>query len=532
MVTSAYAFPAQSCPHLPRQGEIKGSESQLARVQALSRGLGAEPESLDPVHVQTGQPSQILYDLFEGLTALTNAGRVTGGIAQSWARLDPNTWAFHLRATNWSNGEALTASDVVYSIERLFDPVTASMHASSFQSFFLNGQAVVEGRLPVQALGVWASDPHTVEVRTPYPVPFMPEMLAHHAFLPVHRATVERHGDQWAVVAHMVSNGPFKLKEWRHNDRLLLEKNKRYWDVENVRLDRIVFRAIDDPVTEVKLYLSGELDITNALPAGTCTIHEMKRPNELVSTKALGLRYYIINTADPLLRDRRVRQALSMVLDREALAERVLGDGQAPAYSIVVEGLRGVDVVPYAWSQWPLAKRVAYARELLAQADVPVGTSLTMLFAPKSYQHLMTQFLAEQWRAALGLEVTLDSMDQPALREQRRKRRFQIARDAWTVDYNDATSMLAVVRCDSKYNRTGYCNRDAERILNDAENASTTTTRVALQTRAATMIMDDYVIIPVVQMTYPRLVKNYVGGYGEGNAMDRYRSRDFFITRH
>ncbi|MDH4134589.1 MAG: peptide ABC transporter substrate-binding protein [Gammaproteobacteria bacterium] len=506
---------------------------QLHPTQTLVRSNGSEPESMDPAVAETVPANQILRDLFEGLTATDSAGRVVPGVAESWKQTNATTWVFKLRANaKFSNGEAVTAEDFVYGIRRFVDPKTASPYAATFGIFLLNGLDVAQGKKPPSAVGVKALDKLTLEIKTQDPVSFMPELVTNTQLGPVHKATVEKFGKDWVKPGNMVGNGAFVLKDWQVNNRIVVEKNPHYWDAANVQLTRVTFLPIEDQFADVKMWESGETDYVNQLPPGMFDKYKAQYPKELRSQAIIGLRYYDFQNKDPLFKDVRVRKALSMVIDRDILSKRVTADGQAPAYSVIVGGVAGADPTPYEWSTWPMDKRVAEAKKLLEQAGVKPGTKYTFSYNTSEYHKKMAVFVASEWKTKLGIQMEMESMEFKVLAKKRHDGAFQLARNGWLADYNDATTFLALVRCDSDQNTNHHCNREAEALIKKGTQSADAAQRKALLTQASKMIMDDYPIIPLLQYSLPRLVKSYVGGYSELNPQDHYRSKDFYIIKH
>ncbi len=506
---------------------------QLHATQTLVRNNGAEPETLDPALAESVGANNITRDLFEGLTALDSAGRVVPAVAQSWSQSNPTTRTFKLRANaRWSNGEPVTADDFVYGIRRFADPRTGSKYAATFGSFLLNGKEVTQGAKPPADLGVRAIDKLTLEIRTAFPVSFFPALVSNNQLGPIHRATVEKHGRDWTKPGRMVGNGAYVLKDWQVNNRIVIEKNPQYWDAANVQLTRVTYLPIEDASADIKLFESGENDWVYQLPPGTFEKYRAQYPKEIRNTPILGLRYYSFNTRDPFFRDVRVRKALSMVIDRDLLAQKVTADGQAPAYSVMVPGVEGADVTPYEWAQWPMERRVAEARKLLEQAGVKPGSRFSLAYNTSEYHKKMAIFAASEWKNKLGLVMETESMEFKVLLRRRHDGQFQMARNGWLADYNDATTFLALIKCDSDQNNNFNCNREAEALIQQGLQSADTARRKALLTDASRMIMDDYPIIPLLQYSVPRLIRPWVGGYGNGNPQDRHRSQDLYIIRH
>ncbi len=506
---------------------------QLHPTQTLIRNNGSEPETLDPALAESVGANNLTRDLFEALTSNDGAGKTVPGVAESWKQTDPTTWVFKLRANaKWSNGDPVTADDVVFGIRRFLDPKTASTYASTFGVFLLNGAAIVKGTKPPSDVGVKAVDKLTVEVKTAFPVSFLPSLMSNNNLGPVHKASMEKAGKDWTKPGNLVSNGAYVLKEWQVNNRVVIEKNPQYWDAANVQLTKVTYLPVEDGHADVKLFESGENEFVYQLPPGTFDTYKAKYPKEIRNSPIIGLRYYSYQTQNPTFKDVRVRKALSMVLDRKILSERVTADGQAPAYSVMVAGVEGADVTPYDWANWPMDKKVAEAKKLLAEAGVKPGAKFVFSYNTSEYHKKMAVFAASEWKTKLGLNIETESMEFKVLLKKRHDGAFEMARNGWLADYNDATSFLALIRCDSDQNNNFNCNRKAEALIEQGSQLTDPVKRKALLTEASKIIMEDYPIIPLVQYSLPRLVKAYVGGYSTENAQDRFRSKDFYIIKH
>lgn len=505
----------------------------LAAKQEIVRNNGSEAESLDPAIAESVGANNLVRDLFEGLTATDNEGRVVPGVAESWKQKDPTTWVFTLRKNaKWSDGSSVTADDFVYGIRRFLDPKTASTYATTYGTFLLNGVEAAEGKKPVSDVGVKALDKFTLEIKTPYPVAFLPEVVSNGQLGPVPKAAIDKFGKDWVKPGNMVSNGAFVLKEWQVNSKVVLAKNLQYWDNKNVQLTRVTYLPIEDGFADVKMFLSGENDWVYQLPPGTYEKYKAELPKDIRNAPMLGLRYYGLNHKDPVMKDVRVRKALNMVIDRDILATKITADGQVPAYSAIVRGTSGADVTSYDWAKWPMAQRVAEAKKLLAAAGVKPGSKVKFSYNTSEYHKKMAIFAASEWKTKLGLNTELENMEFKVLLKKRHDGEYQIGRNGWVADYNDATTFLTLVQCGSEQNDNFNCNPKAEALIKQGNLAQNPAQRKQLLTQATKLIMDDYPMIPLLQYTVPRLVKSYVGGYTTKNPMDRYRSKDLYIIKH
>ncbi|WP_028449966.1 peptide ABC transporter substrate-binding protein [Chitinibacter tainanensis] len=506
---------------------------QLHATQELTRTNGAEPETLDPANVETVPAANIAIDLFEGLTAINGSGKVVPAVAESWKQTDATTWVFKLRKdAKFSNGQPITADDFVYAFRRFIDPKQASNYSSAFGVFFANGKEAAEGKAPTDKLGVRAIDKTTFEVKTNGPVAFLPELLANPNFAPLHRATVEKFGKDWVKPGNLVGNGAYVLKEWKVNSKMVLEKNPNYWNAKNVQITKVNYLPIESQDAAQKLYLSGEADWTLEITPNSFAKLKTDYPKELRNSLGLGIRYYSLNNTDPLLKDVRVRKALNLVLDRELLANKVTADGQPPVYSIMVNGVAGAKSVPYEWAKWPMAKRVDEAKKLLADAGVKPGTKLTFIYNTNEYHKKMAIWAASEWKSKLGLDTQLENMEFKVLVKKRHDGDYQIARNGWSADYNDATSFTTLVECGSDQNDNKNCNAKAQELFKQAAATTDAAKRSQLLTEGTRLVMEDYPVIPLLQYTYPRLVKAYVGGYDQANPTERRRTQDHYIIKH
>lgn len=509
------------------------SGTALHAKQELIRSNGAEPETLDPANVETMPAMSVVNDMFEGLTAIDAGGRVVPAIALSWKQVNPTTWVFKLREkTVFSNGEPVRAQDFVYSWQRFLNPKTASSYAGTFGMFLVNGAEIVEGKKPPATLGVKALDAYTLEVKTPTPVPFMPSLLANSHFAPVHQATVEKFGPDWTKPAHLVGNGPYLLKEAIVNNKIVVQKNPRYWDSDKVSLTQVTYLPIDNQNADLALYRSGETDMTYMIPPGSYAGLRSKFPKEIHNTPLLEISYFPLNRKDPLLKDVRVRKALSMVIDRDVLTQKITAEGQIPLYGVIAQGVFGAEASAYDWAAWPMAQKVAEAKKLLAQANVQPGTKLKLSYATSDYAKKVNVFISSEWKTKLGLELDMENSELRVHVKRLRDGAYQIGRYSWAVDYNDATSFLAVVQCGSAQNMTQACSPKADALADQGMLQADPKLRKSLLTQSAALAMEDYPLIPMYQTTAARLVKPYVGGYGEGNVQDKIRSKDLYILKH
>lgn len=510
------------------------SDVKLAPVQALTRQLPAEIESLDPAHIESWSANTVGLDLFEGLTRIDASGAVVPGVAQSWTRIGPDTWRFTLRPdAKWSDGARVTADDFVYAWRRVLDPQTGSKY-TVLAEFVKNGKAVVAGKVKPSALGVRALDPLTLEVRTETPAAFFPELAAMSSMAPVPRHIVEQARDGWTKQRPLVGNGAYVLDDWQPNNRLVLSKNGRYWNAHAVALTKVTYVPIEDDGAALRMYEAGQFDYTYRIPSGLYPRVSKQFGPELRAGMQIATYYYSLDNRDPAFRDKRVRQALSMVLDRDLLTKRLLQAGEAPMYGLIANGTKSASPFVPDWASWPMQRRIAYARALLKDAgytDVkPLAFTLT--YNTNDLHKKVALFAASEWRAKLGVQAKLENVEFKVLLQARHEGKVQASRDGWYVDYNDAMSYFDVLRCGSIQNDQRYCNPKVDALVEQANLLLEPDRRAALLTQAHALAMQDYPMIPLFQYSADRLVKSYVGGYSATNYVDQRASQDLYVIAH
>lgn len=512
-------------------------QTAAAAESTVTRNNVTEPQSLDP-HQITGVPEiNIVRDLLEGLVETDEKGAVAPAAAASWSSSDNKVWVFKLRPdAKWSNGDAVTADDFVYSWRRLVNPETASQYASYLQAAKVaNIDDILAGKKSPDTLGVKALDPHTLEVTLTAAVPYFPQMLYHAATKPVHRATVEQHGIKWTQPEHFVGNGPYLMKKWVVNERIELEKNPQYRDAGNVNINKVVFLPIGSQTDDVARYEAGEVDITDALPPEMYGKLQEKYPNELKRSPYLCTYYFEINNQKAPFDDVRVRKALSLALDRDTIAAKVLGRGEEPAYNLTRTGTSGFTPYQPEWTKLDYPARVEEAKKLLAEAGYSAAKPLTFNFLYNtSEQHKkIAVAAASMWQEALGyVKVNLENQEWKTYLDSRRSGNYQIARASWCGDYNEPSTFLNTLQSANSSNRAFYKNAGYDALLARTLEAGTDAqARSRLYTQAEAQIDQDTAVIPVYGFVNSRLVKARIGGYSSEDVLNELPSKRLYIKQ-
>jgi len=376
--------------------------SQILRLSQRN-----EPADLDPAITSLPDEFGILRALLEGLLVPgPNGGEPQPGVAERFeVSADGLIYTFPLRrAAAWSNGDPVRAGDFVSAYRRLLTPATAAPKATAFYPV-KNARGFATGTLrDFTAVGIRAADEHTLVVTLEQPTPRFPYYVASGPWLPVHGPTVERHGRKWTSPGNFVGNGPFTLAEWRPHQRIVVRKNPRWHGAAGVRLAEIQFVYFDNGDAEERAYRSGQIDATMAVPSSKVEVYARERPAELHRTPMIETRYLAFNTQRPPLTDERLRRALALAVDREAIVQRVLKGGQPATGRLVPPALRGT-ASQLAHEHGFDPKR---ARALLAAAGLDART-LRPLEAScwSSSQTPVLEAVQAMWQQELGLRLTI-----------------------------------------------------------------------------------------------------------------------------
>lgn len=511
---------------------------QLAEKQIVTINNGTEPESLDPHKVSGVPEAAILRQLLEGLTMTDADGKTVPGIATSWESADNKKWIFHLRDASWSNGDPLTAEDFVYSFQRLVNPEVAAPYGSYLGDVkVVNAEDILEGKKPVDTLGVKAIDAKTLEIDLSEPVPYFPDVLIHTSVLPVHKATIEKYGNKWTAPENFVSNGAYKLKSWRVNDEIVLERNSNYYDNANTVINEVTILPIESGTTSIARYKSNGLDVTaQEIPVEQFKTLQKELPNELKISPLLCTYYYELNTQKAPFNDVRVRRALSIVLDRDIITEKVIGQGETPAYQFSPVGINGVDEANPEWKNWSKAERIAEAKKLLNEAgyNKEHPLAIDLLYNSSENHKKIAIAVSALLKQSLGfVNVTLDNKEWKTYLDARRTGDYQMARAGWCADYNEASSFLNTLKSNNGNNYGRYANPEYDDTINTTlKPGLTEEDRRKLYDQAEAILDQDQPLINVYHYVNVRLMKPYVSGYSLKDPTESWKVKNWKILAH
>ena len=493
-------------------------------VEVLHRGLSGEPATLDPAEAADTFSYEVMDDLYEGLTTESPAGAVIPGVASSWTVNASGTqYTFQLRPdAQWSNGKSVRAQDFIAAWQRTLDPKQGSPVADNLR-LILNAPAIIAGKSPVSTLGVEARGDSVLIVNLEQPAPYFPQVLSHSAAYPIYTDTSARSHDP----ATWVSNGAYVLAGWSPTTAVTLEKNPHYWNRSAVHIPRIDYVVASDGYAQFVRYRAGALDMTDTVPENAAAELRREHSTEFVTAPYLATAYYGFNlTAGPCKTNLKLRQALSMAIDRTRLVES-LSFEQAPAFGFVPPGTWNYGSQSLPWKDLGDADRVAEAKRLYAAAG----------YSPRAPLHLRLLYnsnpaikhtaivVASMWRETLGIETEMVDEEYRVFLQSRHDRsRWDVARLAWSADFNDASNFLDTFRVHSSNNDPGYVNPAFDELLDAAAGNADPSRRRELLEKSERLMLTDYPLVPLYFFVSKRLIKPYVQGV-VANPMNHIRSQ-------
>ncbi|HAV64791.1 MAG TPA: peptide ABC transporter substrate-binding protein [Verrucomicrobiales bacterium] len=495
------------------------------REQILHLGNLSEPTDLDPHVVTSQQNFYIISSLFEGLTGHNpKDASPMPALAERWDISEDGTaYTFHLRPqAKWSNGDPVTAHDFVRTYRRILSPGVASEY--SYLHFVVkNAEAYANGEVEeFSQVGYEAVDDHTLRFTLRAPTPYFLGMLNHHSWYPLHLPTIEkfggtdRRGSDWTRVGNFVGNGPFKLKEWKVNQVITVEKSDTYWDKDAVRLQEINFYPIESADTEERAFRSGQLHVTSSIPTSKIDTYRAENP-ELLQIHPFFATYFLrFNVKVKPLDDPRVRRALNLTIDREGIIKTILRSGQIPAFNLTPPNIPGYTAKP------AFTNDVELARQLLAEAGYPEGRGfpgLEYLFNTNDAHKQIAEALQQMWKRHLGIDITLVNQEAKVYQATMVAGDYQIARYAWVGDYLDPSSFLDMMTTTSGNNQTGWSNAEYDRLIMESGRERDPVRRAELFQQAETILLTELPIAPIYFYTRNNLRLPSVKGW-QPNLLD------------
>ena len=506
--------------------------------QIYHHGNGSEPQGLDP-HIVTGVPEHhILISLCEGLTIPNpNPNDMNGymaGTAESWSISDDGKeYVFNInKNAKWSNGEPVTADDFVWSWKRILTASLGSQYPDML--YYLEGAYEYHNGLidDFDQVGIKSIDEHTLQVNLKNPTPFFLGLLSHYSTWPVHKETVLKFGDiddrngEWTRPGNFVCNGPFQLKTWELNNKIIVEKNPHYYDASIVQLNEIHYYPVSNVMTEDRMFRAGQLHLTSTLPSQKCPIYIEENPNLRIDPY-MGTYFYRINTENEVLKDVKVRKALAYSIDRQLLVDKVTKCGQIPAYSFTPPGTNGYQPTTEIPFDPVLAKSLLDEAGFSEENPFP---KLEILFNTNEDHRKLALAIQQMWQINLGIEVELVNQDWKVYLNREMIGDFQISRAGWIGDYEDPNTFLDLMRPNRGNNKTGWENMEYDALVQKANTINNQAERYELLYKAEEILIENMPVIPLYTYVRAYQLSPDVKGFSP-HILDHHHPKFIYLER-
>jgi oligopeptide transport system substrate-binding protein len=476
--------------------------------------VGSEPRTLDPQEAQGVTEHHIIMAMIEGLVApsIDDQSKVVPGMADRWEHNeDYSVWTFHIgEDRKWSNGDPVTAQDFVFSYKRM---LTSSFGAQYSENLFIlkGAEEYYRGKITdFDQVGVKALDPHTLRIELVGPTPYLLSLVQHDSWLPVNPKAILSFGNidtrdsKWTRAENYIANGPFKMKSWRPNDVIEVVRNPLYWDAANVKLNGINFFSIENLNTAERAFQAGQLHKTDQVPLDKVPYYRRTRPELIRIDPYEGVYFYRINIARKPLDNPKVRLALNLAVDRDAIVKNILREDQKPATGYTPPGMG--DYQPLDKMQYDPER----ARQLLAEAGYPNGKGFpkfTIHFNTLESHRAIAEAIQQMWKEELNIDVGLENQEWKVYLDTQNNKNYDISRSAWIGDFMDPVTFLSMWTTGNGNNNTNWGNPKFDAFIEQAARTGDPKARLEILHQAEDLFLSEAPIVLVYWYTNAYLLQ-------------------------
>ncbi len=483
--------------------------SSEAGGSVLDVQVGPSPETIDPALNSAVDGANMIIHAFEGLLKFDKNNDIVSGLAESYeVSEDGITWTFHLRdGLKWSDGSDLTADDFVYSWKRVVDPATAAPYGYDLMNYVKGFDEAQEGNL--DALAVSAPDPKTFVVELKSPCVYFDKICAFAVMVPVQQATIEANGESWSVNPDTyITDGPYYMTEYTDGSQIVFQKNPYYWDAASITFDSIVWHLIEDSNAAYSAYQNGEIAMIKDVP--TEEIPSLEGNSEFYIEPIMGTYYVSFNTEKAPFDDPKVREALSLAIDRKYVAGTIMQGTYSPATNFVGPGVSDEkngsafeDVTKEKYGDHfdidNYDADLERAKELLKEAGYPNGEGFPQfgyLTNDSGYHKAVAEYLQSAW-GELGLKMNVDIQEWKTVTADRRAGNYDVARNGWVYDWDDPSNMINLFETGNGNNDGKYSNPEFDQAVDGARSTTDLAEHYDLLHQAEQIMLNDAAMAPV-----------------------------------
>ena len=485
------------------------------KADGITVQIGPNPETLDPALNSAVDGGNMLITLFETLLIIDQDNKVQPGQAEKYeVSPDGLTWTFTMRdGLKWSDGTELNAKDFEYTFKRIADTNVAAPYAETVIGMIEGYKDAIDSKNP-EKLNVKASeDGKTLTVKLAYPCSYFDKIVAFGTMSPVQKATVEKNGDSWATKPETyVCNGPYTITEWTPSEKIVCKKNENYkggWDSSKIVNDKLTFLLLEDSSASYTAYTGGTAQLIKDVPTEEIPTLKKDKKDEFNVDPILGTYYLSMNLNKAPFNNKNVRKALSLAIDRDYVANTVMQGTYTPAYNYVGTGVDDVDTGKFLENSKAANGGKTYisedykanleeAKKALAEAGYPEGKgfpTITYSTNDAGYHKAVAEYLQQVYKD-LGITMNIDIVDWSSFTPKRRAGEYEMSRNGWVMDYNDASNMIELFVSSNGNNDGKYNNPAFDKAMNDSKVADKTAHFAALH-EAEKIVSEDYGFIPV-----------------------------------
>ena len=485
------------------------------KADGITVQIGPNPETLDPALNSAVDGGNMLITLFETLLIIDQDNKVQPGQAEKYeVSPDGLTWTFTMRdGLKWSDGTDLNAKDFEYTFKRIADTNVAAPYAETVIGMIEGYKDAIDSKNP-EKLNVKASDDgKTLTIKLAYPCSYFDKIVAFGTMSPVQKATVEKNGDSWATKPETyVCNGPYTITEWTPSEKIVCKKNENYkggWDSSKIVNDKLTFLLLEDSSASYTAYTGGTAQLIKDVPTEEIPTLKKDKKDEFNVDPILGTYYLSMNLNKAPFNNKNVRKALSLAIDRDYVANTVMQGTYTPAYNYVGTGVDDVETGKFLENSKAANGGKTYisedykanleeAKKALAEAGYPEGKgfpTITYSTNDTGYHKALAEYLQQVYKD-LGITMNIDIVDWSSFTPKRRAGEYEMARNGWVMDYNDASNMIELFVSSNGNNDGKYNNPAFDKAMNDSKVADKTAHFAALH-EAEKIVSEDYGFIPV-----------------------------------